>query len=137
MKFELWSVTQALDGVYGLINFSTRVSTIFDDVACLNGIATEYLVSRSCIVSIYVCPISVVESGLTISIETLSDVVSGVSVKPCAIEFLSVLTFLINNLGIFLYTLVFAFLCLAKSRRIVMYGEFFCIIPLWLPMAEA
>jgi len=59
MKFEIWSVIQffRIDG-HGLINFFMNASAIFDDVACLS--ATEYLVSKFCIVSIY--ELSIVES---------------------------------------------------------------------------
>jgi len=45
----------------------------------LNGTATEYFVSKSCIVSIYQCPLSVIGSGPMISIVTLLNAVPGVS----------------------------------------------------------
>jgi len=60
MKFESWSVIQAFAAVYGLINFSMSISTISDDVAYLSG--TEYLVSKSFIVSIYKYLLSIVEN---------------------------------------------------------------------------
>jgi hypothetical protein len=59
--------------VYVLINFSTSASAISNDVACLSGTATEYLVSRSYIVSIYEISLSVVWSGPTISMDALSN----------------------------------------------------------------
>jgi len=61
---------------HGLINFFMNASAIFDDVACLSAID---LVSKFCIVSIY--ELSVVESRLTISIDTLSNARSGISVR--------------------------------------------------------
>jgi len=53
IKFEPWSVIQAFGAVYGLINFSTSASAISNDVACSSGTATEYLVSRIWIMSIF------------------------------------------------------------------------------------
>jgi len=56
-----------------LINFSTSASAISNDVACLSGTAAEYLVNKSCIVSIYEGPLSIVASNFTISINILSN----------------------------------------------------------------
>jgi len=65
MEFGPWSVIHTFGAVYGLINFSTSASAISADVACLSGTAIENLISKSFIVSIYECPLSVVESALT------------------------------------------------------------------------
>jgi len=43
IKCESWSIIHAFSAVYGLINFFTNTSAIYNDVACLNGTATEYL----------------------------------------------------------------------------------------------
>jgi len=110
LKFEPWSVIQAFGAVYGiLINFSTSASAILDDVICFSGTATEYLVSRSWIVSMYLYPLLVVGSGPTISIETLSNAVPCVSVKTMACWDLHGLTFLIDNFDILYKFLYFRF----------------------------
>lgn len=54
-KLDPWSVKRALGGPYMQIKFLTNESAIETDVASLKGIATEYLVNKSCIVSMYVC----------------------------------------------------------------------------------
>jgi len=101
MKFGPWSVIHVFGAVYGLINFSTSALTISDDVACLSG--TEYLVSKSYIMSIYECPLSVIGSGPTISIDILSNAVSDVSVRIIGCRVLGRWAFSVDNSCIYFY----------------------------------
>jgi len=97
-------VDYMLRGLYKLIKFSTSVLVISVDVACLSGTTAKYLVSKSCIVDIYECPLSVVGSDPTISIDILSNAVPGISVRSmgCYVDY-----FFQLEISAFLYILLY------------------------------
>jgi hypothetical protein len=109
-------VIQVFGAVYGLINFSTNASPISNDVAFLSGTATEYLVSRHWIVSIYEFSLSVVRSDPTISIDTLSNAVPGVSVSTMDCRVLTRTNVLVGGFVIPVYTVVLPTSYLTKNN---------------------
>lgn len=81
MKLRPWSDKIAFGAPNRQIRLLIIASAVLKTVMSRSGTASEYLVSRSCMVRIYVFPCAVVGRGPTMSIETLSNALPGVSVR--------------------------------------------------------
>jgi len=116
-KFDPWFVIQS----WFVIASSTQymIDKLFgsDYVACVSGMAIEYLVSRFCIVNIYVCPLSFVRSGPTIFIDILSMLCPAYLWESWVDELLCESVSLINNFDTSVYTIVFPFFGNLGLRR--------------------